>query len=95
MDTWENAPKCTAHIQSANYLLPDVYNGKCEGSSRTFDIHHTKEGLVFTVKQQVTPKSFTTGRRTIPNKELKQATTPNAEIQSYKGPKQFELTQIN
>ncbi|KAH7192891.1 uncharacterized protein B0J16DRAFT_333884 [Fusarium flagelliforme] len=95
MDTWKNAPKCTAHIQSANYMLPDVYNGKCEGSSRTFDIHHTKKGLVFTVKQQITPNSFTTGRRTIPNKELTQATTPNAEIQSYKGPKQFELTQIN
>ncbi|KAJ4122952.1 hypothetical protein NW768_009943 [Fusarium equiseti] len=95
METWKNAPKCTAHVQSTNYLLPDVYNGKCEGSSRTFDISHTKKGLVFTVKQQITPNSFTIGRRTIPNKELTQATTPNAEIQSYKGPKQFKLTQIS
>ncbi|RGP78935.1 22kda glyco [Fusarium longipes] len=95
MDTWKNAPECLARAQSTNYLLPDIKGGKCKDSSRTFDINHTKKGLVFTISQPISPKSDTVGRHIIPTKELTQSTTPNAEVQSYKGPKSFQLTQVN
>ncbi|KAL4722255.1 hypothetical protein ACLX1H_011036 [Fusarium chlamydosporum] len=95
MDTWKNAVECKARAQSSNYLLPDIKDGKCKDSSRTFDITRTKKGLTFEISSPISPISNTTGRHFIPNKELTQSKEPNAEIQSYKGPKAFELTQVN
>ncbi|KAF4959049.1 hypothetical protein FGADI_1927 [Fusarium gaditjirri] len=93
METWEHPVHCSAHVQSANYLLPDVKNAKCgDNSSRTFSIKRSKKGLTFTVSQPVSPISDTVGKHFIPNKQLWQSKEPNAEIQAYKGPKNFKLS---
>jgi hypothetical protein len=95
METWKNAVECKARAQSSNYLLPNIKDGKCKDSSRTFDVTRSKSGLSFTISQPISPKSDTVGKHFIQNKELVQATTPNAEVQSYNGPKSFQLTQVN
>ncbi|KAF5656481.1 22kda glycoprotein [Fusarium heterosporum] len=92
METWKHPVHCSATVQSANYLLPNVKNAKCgDDSSRTFSVTRSKKGLNFSVSQPVSPISYTTGKHFIPNKQLWQSTAPNAEIQRYKGPKDFSL----
>ncbi|KAF9777957.1 hypothetical protein IL306_004301 [Fusarium sp. DS 682] len=91
METWKSPVHCSAHVQSANYLLPNVKNAECRDSSRTFSVKRSKKGLTLYVSQPVSPISHTVGKHFIPNKELWQSKTPNAEIQKYKGPKHFKL----
>ncbi|KAI0157873.1 hypersensitive response-inducing protein [Hypoxylon sp. FL1284] len=72
--------------------LPDVREGACTESSRTFDIIRSVGGLTFTVSQPVSPKSNTTGTHLIPDDELVMSNEPNAVVQSYTGPSSFDLT---
>ncbi|RKL21583.1 hypothetical protein BFJ68_g1895 [Fusarium oxysporum] len=94
METWKTPVHCSAHVQSANYLLPDVKDAKCKDSSRTFSVKRSKKGLTFSVSQPVSPISNTVGKHFIPNKQLWQSKEPNAEIQAYKGPKDFKLNAV-
>jgi hypothetical protein len=93
MESWEGHPvHCTALVQSNDGLLPNVKEAKCgDDSSRTFDIVRSKKGLTFSVSQPVSPISNTTAKHFIPNKELWVSKQPNAEVQAYKGPKDFKL----
>ncbi|KAM0245903.1 hypothetical protein ACHAP5_005053 [Fusarium lateritium] len=92
MESWKGHPvQCTALVQSNNGLLPNVKEAKCDESSRTFDIVRSKKGLTFSVSQPVTPSSNTTAKHFIPNKELWVSKQPNAEVQAYKGAKDFKL----
>ncbi|GKU09114.1 unnamed protein product [Fusarium langsethiae] len=95
METWKNAVECNARAQSGDYTLPDIKDGKCKDSSRTFSVTRGEKGLTFTISQPISPKSDTVGEHLIPKSELIQATTPNAEVQSYNGPKSFQLTQTS
>ncbi|KAF4336916.1 22kda glyco [Fusarium beomiforme] len=92
METWKTPVHCSAHVQSPNYLLPDVKHAKCgDDSSRVFSVKRSKKGLTLYISQPVSPISDTVGKHFIPNKQLWQSKTPNAEIQAYKGPKEFKL----
>ncbi|KAJ4329272.1 hypothetical protein N0V84_000165 [Fusarium piperis] len=71
--------------------LPDVKEGQCKGSSRTFKVVRSKKGLTLTVSQPITPSSNQTGEHFIPKKEIVKSDEPNAEVQTYKGPKNFDL----
>lgn len=71
--------------------LPDVTDGTCTDSSRTWTITRSDAGLVFTVTQPVTPSSNQSGTYTIPADQLAVATEPNAEVESYTGPTSFDL----
>lgn len=84
---------CTALV-SANTdgTLPDVEEGTCSQSSRTFSVVKGDDGLQFTVSQPVTPSSNQTGTHLIPSDELVISNQPNAVVQSYTGPTSFDLT---
>ncbi|RYO94512.1 hypothetical protein DL764_007831 [Monosporascus ibericus] len=90
--TMEQTPvKCTAMVGSNNDL-PEVKDGTCENSSRTFTVTKSADGLTLVVSQPVTPSSNQTGQHFIPNSELVTADEPNAMVQSYNGPTNFDLT---
>ncbi|KAF3012866.1 hypothetical protein G7054_g4139 [Neopestalotiopsis clavispora] len=91
--TMETTPVTCSKMLTASGTsnLPDVTDGTCENSSRTWTITRSDAGLVFTVSQQVTPSSFQTGTYTIPADELAVATQPNAQVESYTGPTSFDL----
>jgi hypothetical protein len=92
--TMETQPvHCTAMV-SANTdgTLPDVKEGPCDESSRTFDVVRTVDGLEFTVSQPSTPATNLTGFHLIPNDQLVISNEPNAVVQSYKGPEDFDLS---
>jgi hypothetical protein len=72
--------------------LPDVKEGLCDESSRTFDVVRTMDGLGFTVSQPSTPATNLTGFHLIPNDQLVISNEPNAVVQSYKGPEEFDLS---
>lgn len=71
--------------------LPDVMYGECEQSSRTFNVVRDADGLGFLVQAPVSPRSNTTGVYHIPNSDLVMSDRPNAVVQSYAGPKNFDL----
>ncbi|KAJ3550203.1 hypothetical protein NM208_g104 [Fusarium decemcellulare] len=91
--TMEKTPVQCEALVSANTdgTLPNVKEGKCKESSRTFDVVRSKKGLTLTVSQPITPASNQTGKHLIPNKQLVISNKPNAVVQSYKGPKKFNL----
>ncbi|KAM0340602.1 hypothetical protein ACHAPU_010439 [Fusarium lateritium] len=92
METWKHPVHCSATVPSANYLLPNVKNAKCgDDSSHTFPVTRSKKGLNLSVSQPISLISYTTGKHFIPNKQLWQSNAPNAEIQRYKGPKNFSF----
>ncbi|KAI0844398.1 hypersensitive response-inducing protein [Daldinia vernicosa] len=71
--------------------LPEIKEGTCQQSSRTFDVTKGPDGLTFTVSQPVTPSSNQSGSHLIPNSELKTTNEPNAVVQNYVGPSSFNL----
>ncbi|KAI1103988.1 hypersensitive response-inducing protein [Jackrogersella minutella] len=94
--TMETTPvNCTALV-SANVdgTLPDVKDGTCGESSRTFDVVRGDDGLTFSVSQPITPSSNQTGSHLICNSELKISDAPNAVVQSYTGPTSFDLNLV-
>ncbi|KAF5712432.1 22kda glycoprotein [Fusarium mundagurra] len=96
METWKYAMHCSAHIWSDDYLLPNVKNAQCgDGSERTFSVKRSKNGLSLYVSESVTTISYLIGKHFIPNKQLWQSKTPKAEIQVYKGPKDFNLDYVH
>ncbi|KAI1412205.1 hypothetical protein F5Y13DRAFT_200190 [Hypoxylon sp. FL1857] len=91
--TMETTPvNCSALVQGAGGLLPDVKDAPCKESSRTFSVTRSADGLTLSVSQPVTPSSNQTGSHLIPNDELVTSNQPNAFVQSYAGPRSFDLT---
>ncbi|KAK3310385.1 hypersensitive response-inducing protein [Chaetomium strumarium] len=91
--TMEKTPvTCKALVPANNDgTLPDVKEGTCEESSRTWSIVRSAEGLTLTVSQQVTPNSFQSGAHLLPNDEFVMNNQPNAVVQTYTGPVAFDL----
>ncbi|KAF3024196.1 hypothetical protein G7054_g2717 [Neopestalotiopsis clavispora] len=91
--TMETTPvTCSAMLTANNDgTLPDVTDGTCENSSRTWTVTRGDAGLVFTVSQQVTPSSAQSGTYTIPSTDLTKSDAPNASVESYTGPTAFDL----
>ncbi|KAH8878753.1 hypersensitive response-inducing protein [Thozetella sp. PMI_491] len=91
--TMQTEPQhCSAFLTSAGVgQLPDVKEGKCEETSRTFDIVRGDDGLTLTVSQPVSPISNQTASHLIPADELVYAGEPNGVVESYVGPKDFDL----
>ncbi|KAL0944862.1 uncharacterized protein CTRU02_202749 [Colletotrichum truncatum] len=71
--------------------LPDVTEGTCKESSRTFNVARSAEGLTLTVSQPVTPSSNQTGSHLLPIDQFVISNEPNAVVQSYTGPSEFDL----
>ena len=90
--TMEQTPvQCKAMVTSDG-SLPEIQDGTCEESSRTFTVTKSAEGLTLVVSQPVTPSSNQTGQHLIPNSELVTSDEPNARVQSYQGSPNFDLT---
>ncbi|KAK4242355.1 hypothetical protein C8A03DRAFT_11443 [Achaetomium macrosporum] len=91
--TMEKTPVTCKALVPANTdgTLPDVQEGTCEQSSRTWSIIRSAEGLTLTVSQPVTPSSNQTGSHLLPNNEFVMNNQPNAVVQSYTGPTSFDL----
>ncbi|KAI2631421.1 hypersensitive response-inducing protein [Hypomontagnella submonticulosa] len=91
--TMETTPvNCTAMVPGyVGGNLPDVKEGTCAQSSRTFSVTRGTDGLTFTVSQPVTPSSNQTGTRLIPSDELVITNDPNAVVENYVGPREFSL----
>ncbi|RYP57040.1 hypothetical protein DL769_009738 [Monosporascus sp. CRB-8-3] len=92
--TMEQTPVQCKAMATADGMgsLPEIQDGTCEQSSRTFTVTKSAEGLTLVVSQPVTPSSNQTGQHLIPNSELATSDEPNAIVQSYKGPPNFDLT---
>ncbi|KAF6843017.1 putative hypersensitive response-inducing protein [Colletotrichum musicola] len=84
--------KCSGLFPANNDgTLPDVKEGACTESSRTFDVVRSPEGLTFSVSQPVTPSSNQTGTHLIPAAQLAVSNEPNAVVEKYTGPVAFDL----
>lgn len=84
---------CKAMVTANNDgTLPDVTDGTCENSSRTWTVTRGDAGLVFAVSQQVSAASSQTGTYTIPSSDLVKSDAPNAAVESYTGPTSFNLS---
>ncbi|KAI0159301.1 hypothetical protein BJ166DRAFT_593493 [Pestalotiopsis sp. NC0098] len=92
--TMETTPvTCKAMVTANNDgTLPDVTDGTCENSSRTWTVTRGDAGLVFAVSQQVSAASSQTGTYTIPSSDLVKSDAPNAAVESYTGPTSFNLS---
>ncbi|KAI1142110.1 hypersensitive response-inducing protein [Hypoxylon sp. FL0543] len=91
--TMETTPvNCSALVPGNGGLLPDVKEGACKLSSRTFSVVRGADGLTLTVSQPVTPSSNQTGSHLIPKDQLVVSDEPNAFVERYTGPRSFDLT---
>ncbi|KAG6357394.1 hypothetical protein INS49_013271 [Diaporthe citri] len=82
--------KCRAQVVSDG-SLPEITDGTCEESSRTFTVAKADGGLVLTVTQPVTPSSNQSGKHTIPASELEVEQTGASSQQKYIGAAAFDL----
>ncbi|KAG8162979.1 hypothetical protein KVR01_007457 [Diaporthe batatas] len=82
---------CRAQVQTTDGTLPEVLDGTCEATSRTWTVTKADGGLVLEVTQQVTPASNTTGKHAIPASELELVQAGASGYQQYTGPKEFGL----
>nr|ABK76310.1 hypersensitive response-inducing protein [Ophiostoma ulmi] len=90
--TGETIPVSCVLLKTSNNVLPDVTDGTCIDSSRTFSFKRRAEGLTFTVSQQITPSSNQTGTYLIPKNDFIFTKTTTASVEEYTGPKAFTLT---
>lgn len=89
----ETTPVSCSAMVSANTdgTLPDVTDGTCENSSRTWTVVRGTDGLTLTVSQPVTPSSNQSGSHLLANSDLATSDAPNANVQSYTGATSFDL----
>lgn len=83
--------KCRAQVVGTDGSLPEITDGTCEESSRTFTVAKADGGLVLTVTQPVTPSSNQSGKHTIPASELEFEQTGASSQQKYTGATAFDL----
>ncbi|KAI1120103.1 hypersensitive response-inducing protein [Nemania abortiva] len=91
--TGQVTPQVCKALVSANTdgSLPNVVDGACEETSRTFSVTKADKGLTLTVSQPVTPSSNQTGSHLITNCQLVYQDSPNVHVQQYRGPTSFSL----
>lgn len=90
--TMQTEPQhCRAQVTGSDGTLPEITDGTCEQTSRTWTVTKADGGLVLEVSQQVTPSSFTTAKHTIPASELEIQQTGASSQQVYTGPAAFDL----
>lgn len=82
---------CRAQVVGTDGTLPEITEGTCEQTSRTWTVTKADGGLVLAVTQQVTPSSNQTGKHTIPASELEIQQTGASSQQVYTGPAAFDL----
>lgn len=82
--------QCRAQVVSDG-SLPEITDGTCTESSRTFTVAKADGGLVLTVTQPVTPSSNQSGKHTIPASELEFEQTGASRQQKYTGAAAFDL----
>jgi len=86
---------CTASAPGAGVgILPDIKDGTCPPSSRTFDVVRGEEGgLKLIVSVQVSRLSYTRGSHFIPAEQIQwmEGVTPTGGYSAYVGPKEFPL----
>lgn len=82
--------QCRAQVVSDG-SLPEITDGTCTESSRTFTVAKADGGLVLTVTQPVTPSSNQSGSHTIPASELVMEQTGASTQQKYTGATAFDL----
>lgn len=87
----ETTPVTCTLLATSDGSLPAVTEGGCQDSSRTFSVTKGADGLTLTVSQPVTPSSNQTGSHLIPSSELETSDQPNASVQTYTGPAEFDL----
>lgn len=86
--------KCGASIVGGGHL-PNVTDGTCEESSRTFDVKREADGsLVLFIGQPVTPTSNEWGKYTVPADQIELETTGATQQERYVGPTSFVLNQV-
>ncbi|KAI0889117.1 uncharacterized protein GGS22DRAFT_67540 [Annulohypoxylon maeteangense] len=84
---------CSAMLAAnTDGTLPDVKDGTCKDSARTFSVTKGADGLTLTVTQPVTPSSDQSGSHLLANADLKMSNEPNAVVQTYTGISGFDLT---
>ena len=84
---------CTAMVTADNgNELPEVIDGKCEDTSRTFNIFKGEGVLTVFVTQPVTPNSDQSGKHIIQASELEMQGENTGVHQVYVGPTEFDLT---
>ena len=85
--------KCTAMATAVNVnQLPEIAEGTCAETSRTFSITRAEDGsLTLTVSQPVTPESDQTGQHVIPAAQLETQGENTGVVQVYVGPTEFDL----
>ncbi|RYP08986.1 hypothetical protein DL764_001554 [Monosporascus ibericus] len=89
--TMEQTPVHCEAMVTSDGSLPEIQDGTCGESSRTFTVTKSAEGLTLVVSQPITPSSDQTGQHLIPNGELVTSDEPNARVQSYQGSPNFDL----
>ncbi|KAF1959267.1 hypersensitive response-inducing protein [Byssothecium circinans] len=91
--TGETTPiKCSASTNS-NGNLPEITDGTCENSSRTFTVTETNDGsLVLAVTRPVTPNTNLNGQHIIRPEEVVREQTGASIQERYIGPTEFGLT---
>ncbi|KAK4183426.1 hypothetical protein QBC35DRAFT_112978 [Podospora australis] len=77
--------------------LPEVKQGTCPPSSRTFDAIPSEDGLTLIGRVQVSRLSYTTGSYFIPKDHIQviKGVTPTGDYTAYVGPKDFDLERLD
>lgn len=83
--------QCRAQVTGTDGSLPEITDGTCEESSRTFTVTKADGGLVLEVTQPVTPSSNQSGKHTIAASELEFEQTGASRQQKYTGAAAFDL----
>ncbi|CAJ2503567.1 Uu.00g109610.m01.CDS01 [Anthostomella pinea] len=83
---------CKALVTANNDgTLPDVDDGTCLESARTWTALHADAGITLALSQQVSPASYETGSHLLASNEFTISNETNAKVQSYTGPTAFDL----
>ncbi|KAK8108387.1 hypothetical protein PG984_014188 [Apiospora sp. TS-2023a] len=95
--TMETAPgaHCSADVLgNPDGTLPEVRDGKCENSGRTWDMLRFGSGIVFTVSSAVSPHSNTTGAYLLANSNLAMQDEVTSIVQKYVATPDFDMIRL-
>ncbi|KAK8021983.1 hypothetical protein PG993_012750 [Apiospora rasikravindrae] len=95
--TMETAPgaHCSADVLgNPDGTLPEVRDGKCENSGRTWDMLRFGSGIIFSISTGVSPHSNTTGAYLLVNSNLKMQDEVTSIVQKYIGTPDFDLKRL-
>lgn len=95
--TMETAPgaHCSADVLgNPDGTLPEVRDGKCENSGRTWDMLRFGSGIVFAVSSAVSPHSNTTGAYLLANSNLVMQDEVTSIVQKYAATPDFDMVRL-